>query len=61
MQPDDETKRNMLDILKRYHSEGNMDSMDEGDSGLSEETIQEILSGCQVSLGDLFPNEKRLF
>ncbi|RVW91688.1 Zinc finger HIT domain-containing protein 2 [Vitis vinifera] len=61
MQPDDETKHKMLDILKRFHSEEDMDSMDEDDSGLSEETIQKILSGCQVSFDDLSPNEKRLF
>jgi hypothetical protein len=29
MQPDDETKRKMLDILKRLHSEEETDSMDE--------------------------------
>jgi hypothetical protein len=29
MQPDDETKRKMLDILKRFHSEEETDSMDE--------------------------------
>lgn len=29
MQPDDETKHKMLDILKRFHSEESMDSMDE--------------------------------
>lgn len=29
MQPDDETKHKMLDILKRFHSEEDMDSMDE--------------------------------
>ena len=29
MQPDDETRHKMLDILKRFHSEEDMDSMDE--------------------------------
>lgn len=28
-QPDDKTKQKMLDILKRFHSEEKMDSMDE--------------------------------
>ena len=28
MQPDDETKQKMLDILKRFHSEEETDSMD---------------------------------
>lgn len=29
MQSDDETKRKMVDILKRFHSEEEMDSVDE--------------------------------
>ena len=29
MQPDDQTKQKMLDVLKRLHSEEEMDSMDE--------------------------------
>lgn len=29
MQPDDKTKLKMLDILRRFHSEEEMDSMDE--------------------------------
>nr|POE97664.1 zinc finger hit domain-containing protein 2 [Quercus suber] len=45
MQPDDETKQKMLDILKRFHSEEETDSMDVDDSTLTEETIQKILSG----------------
>ncbi|KAF8379758.1 hypothetical protein HHK36_029207 [Tetracentron sinense] len=85
MQPDDETKRKMLDILKRFHSEEEMDSMDEDaiytsidfslilivyillvedvipKSTLSEETIQKILSGNQVSLNDLSAEEMKRF
>lgn len=29
LQPDDESKQKMLDILKRFHSEEEMDDMDE--------------------------------
>lgn len=61
MQPDDETKRKMLDILKRFHSEEETDSMDEDDSTLTEETIQKILSGYQVSFDDLSAEEKKRF
>ncbi|KAK9275238.1 hypothetical protein L1049_022500 [Liquidambar formosana] len=61
MQPDDETKRKMLDILKRFHSEEDADSMDEDDSSLSEETIQKILSGGEVNFDDLSPEEKKRF
>ncbi|KAJ0053380.1 hypothetical protein Pint_00395 [Pistacia integerrima] len=68
MQPDDETKRKMLEILKRLHSqeesdsmEEEIDSMDEDESTLSEETIQKILSGGQVSFDDLSAKEKKLF
>lgn len=35
MQSNDETKRKMLEILKRLHLEEEMDSMDEEDGGLS--------------------------
>ncbi|KAJ0110521.1 hypothetical protein Patl1_00408 [Pistacia atlantica] len=56
MQPDDETKQKMLEILKRLHSqeesdsmEEEIDSMDEDESTLSEETIQKILSGYSWS------------
>ncbi|XP_044502848.1 zinc finger HIT domain-containing protein 2 [Mangifera indica] len=68
MQPDDETKRKMLEILKRLHSEEESDSieeetdsMEEDESTLSEETIQKILSGAQVSFDDLSAKEKKLF
>ncbi|XP_062146496.1 uncharacterized protein LOC133854353 [Alnus glutinosa] len=62
MQPDDQTKRKMLDILKRLHSEEETDSMDEDDStSLSEEIIQKILSGDQVCFDDLSVEEKKRF
>lgn len=65
MQPDDETKQKMLDILKRLHSEEEMDAtdaMDEDDSTtLSEETVQKILSGDQISFHDLTAEEKKRF
>ncbi|KAK4601146.1 hypothetical protein RGQ29_010638 [Quercus rubra] len=61
MQPDDETKQKMLDILKRFHSEEETDSMDVDDSTLTEETIQKILSGDQISFDDLSAEEKKRF
>ncbi|XP_077248514.1 HIT-type Zinc finger family protein isoform X2 [Tasmannia lanceolata] len=61
MLPEDETKQKMIDILKRFHSEEEMDSVDEDDSMLSEETIQKFLSGNQVSLDDLSPEEMKQF
>lgn len=48
MQPNEQTKQKMLDILKRFHSEEEMDSTDEDsfeDSALSEETMEKIMSG----------------
>lgn len=61
--PNDETKQKMLDILKRFHSEEETDGMDEDESGstLSEETIQKVLSGGEVSFDDLSAEEKKLF
>ncbi|BFG32049.1 hypothetical protein CerSpe_183230 [Prunus speciosa] len=61
--PDDETKQKMLDILKRFHSEEEADGMvdDQAGSTLSEETIQKVLSGGQVSFDDLSAEEKKLF
>nr|XP_028959571.1 zinc finger HIT domain-containing protein 2 isoform X3 [Malus domestica] len=63
--PDDETKQKMLDILKRFHSEeeetDDMDDDDNAGSALSEETIQKVLSGGEVSLDDLSTEEKKLF
>ncbi|CAI8605452.1 unnamed protein product [Vicia faba] len=64
MQPDEQTKHKMLDILKRFHSEEEMDNMDEDsfeDSTLSEETIEKILSGQEISFDDLSLEEKKRF
>ncbi|XP_028758571.1 zinc finger HIT domain-containing protein 2-like isoform X1 [Neltuma alba] len=61
MQPDDETKRKMLDILKRYHSEEESDSMDEDCPTLSEEIIEKVLSGGEVNFDDLSVEEKKRF
>ncbi|KAF5179794.1 Zinc finger hit domain-containing [Thalictrum thalictroides] len=62
MQPDDETKLKMIDILKRFHSEEEMEPMDEDDGpSLSEETIQKILSGNLLSLDDLSAEEIKQF
>ncbi|KAK1286296.1 hypothetical protein QJS10_CPB20g01674 [Acorus calamus] len=63
LRPEDETKRRMLEILKRFHSEEGMeeDRDFEDDSTLSEETIQKFLSGDEVHLEDLSPDEIKLF
>lgn len=65
MEPGDETKQKMLNILKRFHSEEEADSMDNDDgsveSALSEETIQKIMSGVQISFDDLSTEEKKHF
>ncbi|KAK4423108.1 hypothetical protein Salat_1893400 [Sesamum alatum] len=63
LQPDEESKSKMLDILKRFHEEEETDSLDEEESvsSLSEETIQKILSGCQISFDDLSVEEKKRF
>ncbi|CAD6204201.1 unnamed protein product [Miscanthus lutarioriparius] len=42
MQPEDETKKKMLDILKRLHLEEEMESDGEDESMLSEELIQKL-------------------
>ncbi|KAG5549963.1 hypothetical protein RHGRI_015054 [Rhododendron griersonianum] len=62
LQMDDEAKRKMLEILKRFHSEEEeLDSMDEDDSTLSEEAMEKILSGDQVHFDDLTAEEKKRF
>ncbi|CAK9169340.1 unnamed protein product [Ilex paraguariensis] len=61
LQPDDENKQKMTEILKRFHSEKEMDSSDEDESTLSEETTQKILVGNQISLDDLSVEEKKRF
>lgn len=61
LQPDNETKQKMLDILKRFHDEEETDSMDEDDSFLSEETIQKIMSGNRINIDDLSVEERKHF
>ncbi|XVE64631.1 hypothetical protein DITRI_Ditri07aG0116000 [Diplodiscus trichospermus] len=63
LQPDDETKRKMLEILKRLHSEEEAEPLDEDadDWTLSDETIQKILSGGEVGFDDLSLEEKKRF
>lgn len=68
MEAGDETKQKMLDILRRFHSEQETDSInddddDDGfsDSALSEETIQKIMSGLEISFDDLSNEEKKHF
>ncbi|WOL05695.1 zinc finger HIT domain-containing protein 2 [Canna indica] len=65
VQPDDESKRKMLDILKRFHSEEEMSSAadddDDDESMLSEEIIQKVLSGQEVKLEDLSHKEIKQF
>ncbi|KAK4848723.1 hypothetical protein QYF36_016551 [Acer negundo] len=61
MKSNDQTKQKMLDILKRFHSEEEVDVMDEDESTLSEETIQKVLSGGRVNFDDLSADEKKLF
>ncbi|XP_074559109.1 uncharacterized protein LOC141815045 isoform X2 [Curcuma longa] len=60
VQPDDETKRKMVDILKRFHSEEEMNSEDD-ETMLSEEIIQKVLSGEEIKLEDLSPEETKHF
>ncbi|KAG7607186.1 putative Zinc finger HIT domain-containing protein [Arabidopsis thaliana] len=64
---DDQTKRKMLEILKRFHEEeeeddGGIDSITD-DEGLSlpEEIIQKIMNGDEVSLDDLSLEERKGF
>ncbi|KAL4383587.1 hypothetical protein GQ457_15G011220 [Hibiscus cannabinus] len=63
LQTDDQTKRKMLEILKRVHLEEENDPLDEDvdDSTLSDETIQKILSGGEVNINDLSLEEKKRF
>lgn len=67
LQPEDETKQKMLDILKRFHTEEDMDIMEEDDSYsesnsfLSGEAVQKILSGTEINLDDLSLEEQKEF
>ncbi|XP_009793280.1 uncharacterized protein [Nicotiana sylvestris] len=61
LQSDEGSKQKMLDILKRFHSEDEADTMDEDDSPLSEETIQKVLSGEEINFDDLSAEERKHF
>ncbi|KAJ4803525.1 HIT zinc finger family protein [Rhynchospora pubera] len=63
MQPEEETKRKMMDILKRFHSEGEdeVSSDNEDEPMLSEELIQKVISGDEIRLEDLSPEEIKRF
>uniref|UniRef100_A0A0E0F007 HIT-type domain-containing protein n=1 Tax=Oryza meridionalis TaxID=40149 RepID=A0A0E0F007_9ORYZ len=62
MQPEDESKKKMLDILKRLHlEEEDMDSEGEDESILSEELIQKVMSGDEIKLEDLSDDEIKRF
>ncbi|CAA6656344.1 unnamed protein product [Spirodela intermedia] len=74
MQQDGETKRKMLEMLKRVHLEeetndAEVDDEFEGRSfifiyiefNLSQETIQKVLSGNDLNLEDLSPEERKQF
>ncbi|XP_057520447.1 uncharacterized protein LOC130800795 isoform X1 [Amaranthus tricolor] len=62
IRPDDESKKKMLEILKRFHAEDDdEDSMDEDEPTLSEETIQKVLSGGEINYDELSDQEKKLF
>ncbi|KAH6769206.1 HIT-type Zinc finger family protein [Perilla frutescens var. frutescens] len=60
LQPGEESKSKMLDILKRFHEEEETESFgeEESNSSMSEETIQKILSGGTISLNDLSVEER---
>jgi len=61
MQPEDESKKKMLDILKRLHLEEEMDSDGEDESMLSEELIQKVMSGEEIKIEDLSDDEVKRF
>ncbi|CAN6306124.1 unnamed protein product [Urochloa humidicola] len=61
MQPADESKKKMLDILKRLHLEEEMESDGEDESMLSEELIQKVMSGEDIKLEDLSDDEIKRF
>ncbi|RLN40615.1 zinc finger HIT domain-containing protein 2 [Panicum miliaceum] len=61
MQPEDESKKKMLDILKRLHLEEEMESDGEDESMLSEELIQKVMSGEEVKIEDLSDDEIKRF
>ncbi|CAH9092721.1 unnamed protein product [Cuscuta epithymum] len=62
-QPDGKSKKKMVEILKRLHSEEEMESLDEDEPefSLSEATIQKVLSGSEISLDDLSAEEQKQY
>ncbi|VFQ98367.1 unnamed protein product [Cuscuta campestris] len=62
-QSDDQSKKKMVDILKRLHTEDEMESMDddEPDFSLSEATIEKVLSGSDISIDDLSVEEQQRY
>ncbi|GJN19919.1 hypothetical protein PR202_gb07235 [Eleusine coracana subsp. coracana] len=61
IQPEDESKKKMLDILKRLHMEEETESDDEDESTLSDELIQKVMSGEELKLEDLSDDEIKRF
>lgn len=61
IQPEDESKKQMLDILKRFHLEEEMESDAGDESMLSEELIQKAISGDSIKLEDLSDDEIKRF
>ncbi|CAM8879553.1 unnamed protein product [Rhodiola kirilowii] len=62
LEPDDQTKLKMLEILKRFHSEEEeIDDMDYDGPTLSEETVEKVLSGSDISFDELTTEEKKQF
>ncbi|XP_073000717.1 uncharacterized protein [Typha latifolia] len=61
IEPEDETKKKMLDILKRFHLEEEMNSDGEDELMLSDEIVQKVLSGEEVRLEDLSADEIKQF
>ncbi|WVZ57406.1 hypothetical protein U9M48_007794 [Paspalum notatum var. saurae] len=61
MQPEDESKKKMLDILKRLHLEEEMESDGEDESILSDELVQKVMSGEEIKLEDLSDDEIKRF
>ncbi|KAL9233780.1 hypothetical protein vseg_008732 [Gypsophila vaccaria] len=63
LRPDDQSKKKMMDILKRFHAEEEEqdDNMEDDEMTLSEDTIQKALSGVELHYEDLNAEEKKLF
>lgn len=61
MQPEDESRKQMLDILKRFHLEEETESDGEDESMLSEELIQKVMSGNEINFEDLSDDEIKRF